>query len=318
VAQFHWDPDTYLELMRKEVPDYEQLQEEAAAATGTGTGTGSMRVLELGIGTGETARRVLARHPTASLIGLDASREMLDQARHALPDDRVELRVARLEDPLPDGPFDVVISTLAIHHLDGRGKAQLFRRAARVIAPGGRLVVADVIVPEDPSDVVTPIDNDYDTPSSIAEQLNWLAEVGLEPSLAWAHRDLAVIIATRPATSQATNFRPHLLAAAKGPLRSTGARYSKRLRQRVREREEACLAWRVASSQSIERSGWSNSGCTTLNVGTSEYVKTIGGEEEIPEGCEGKEPKTPHISLRRDASLDEPFFREAQSMLELV
>jgi tRNA (cmo5U34)-methyltransferase len=204
VAQFHWDPDKYLELMREEVPDYEHLQEEAAAATATGigtaTGTGAMRVLELGIGTGETARRVLARHPTASLIGLDASREMIDQARHALSDDRVELRVARLEDPLPDGPFDVVISTLAIHHLDGRGKAQLFGRAARVIAPGGRLVVADVIVPEDPSDVVTPIDNDYDTPSSIAEQLNWLAEVGLEPSLAWAHRDLAVITATRPTT----------------------------------------------------------------------------------------------------------------------
>jgi len=203
VAQFHWDPDTYLELMREEVPDYEHLQEQATAATGTGTGTrtDAMRALELGIGTGETARRVLARHPSASLIGLDASAEMLDRARHTLPGDRVELRVARLEDPLPDGPFDVVISTLAIHHLDGRGKAQLFQRAARVLAPGGRLVLADVIIPEDPSDVVTPIDNDYDTPSSIAEQLNWLAEVGLEPSLAWAHRDLAVITATRPATS---------------------------------------------------------------------------------------------------------------------
>ncbi len=197
VAQFRWDPETYLELMREEVPDYEHLQEQAAAATGIG----AMRVLELGIGTGETARRVLARHPSASLIGLDASREMLEHARHALPDDRVELRVARLEDPLPDGPFDVVISTLAIHHLDGPGKARLFRRAASVLAPGGRLVIADVIVPEDPSDAVTPIDNVYDTPSSIAEQLDWLAEMGLEPSLAWALHDLAVIIATRPASS---------------------------------------------------------------------------------------------------------------------
>ena len=200
MAQFHWDPDTYLELMREEVPDYEHLQEEAAAATATATGTGPMRVLELGIGTGETARRVLARHPTAILIGLDASREMLDRASVAIPADRVELRVGRLEDPLPEGPFDLVISALAIHHLDDRGKAQLFQRAAGVMAPGGRLVVADVIVPEDPSDVVTPIDNDHDTPSSIAEQLDWLAEAGLEPSLAWAHLDLAVIIATRPAT----------------------------------------------------------------------------------------------------------------------
>ncbi len=197
MAPFHWDPDTYLELMREEVPDYEHLQAQAAAATGTA----ATRVLELGIGTGETARRILARHPTASLIGLDASREMLDQARHTLPDDRVELHVASLEDPLPDGPFDVVISALAIHHLDGHGKTQLFQRAARVIAPGGRLVVADVIVPEDPSDAVTPIDNDYDTPSTIADQLGWLTQAGLQPALTWAHRDLAVIVATLLPTS---------------------------------------------------------------------------------------------------------------------
>ncbi len=209
MAQFHWDPDTYLELMREEVPGYDRLQEQATAATGSG----ATRVLELGIGTGETARRVLARHPSASLVGLDASREMLDQARRVLPDDRVELRVARLEDPLPDGPFDVGISALAIHHLDGRGKAQLFERAAGVLSPGGRLVVADVVVPEDPADVVTPIDNDYDTPSSIADQLDWLARAGLEPSLAWAHRDLAVIIATRPQPHRPANVRPQGSAA---------------------------------------------------------------------------------------------------------
>jgi tRNA (cmo5U34)-methyltransferase len=126
---------------------------------------------------------------------------MLDEARRRLPYDRVDLRVGRLEDPLPDGPFDVVISALAIHHLDGPGKAELFQRAARVISPGGRLVVADVVVPEDPFDIVTPIDDDYDTPSSVADQLGWLAQAGLRPSLAWAHRDLAVIVATLPPTS---------------------------------------------------------------------------------------------------------------------
>ena len=60
-------------------------------------------------------------------------------------------------------------------------------------------MVADVVVPEDPSDVVTPIDNDYDTPSSIADQLAWLAHARLQPALAWAPRDLAVIMATLPA-----------------------------------------------------------------------------------------------------------------------
>jgi tRNA (cmo5U34)-methyltransferase len=190
VAQFHWDPDSYLALMRREVPAYDRLQEETVGASGTG----ARRVLELGTGTGETARRVLELHPEAELVGIDASSRMLDQARTVLPAERVELRVARLEDPLPDGPFDVVVSVLAVHHLDGAGKADLFARIAAALAPGGRLALGDVVVPEDPADVVTPIDGDYDKPSTVADQLAWLEQAGLRPRMSWSHRDLAVMV----------------------------------------------------------------------------------------------------------------------------
>ena len=151
MAQYHWDPDSYLSVMQAEVPDYARLQDETAAATGTG----AHRLLELGTGTGETALRVLVRHPAATLVGLDASREMLDRAKTRLPGDYVELRVASLSDALPDGPFDVVFSALTVHHLDGRGKADLFERVARVLTPGGRFVLADVVIPEDPADALT-------------------------------------------------------------------------------------------------------------------------------------------------------------------
>jgi tRNA (cmo5U34)-methyltransferase len=176
--------------MREEVPDYERLQDETVAATGTAAG----RVLELGTGTGETARRVLARHPAAVLVGVDASAEMLEHARAALPGDRVDLRVGRLEDPLPEGRFDLVVSVLAVHHLDGRGKAELFGRVAAILVPGGRLVVGDVVVPQEPGDAVTPIDGDYDKPDTVSDQLSWIAAAGLLPSLRWAHRDLAVVV----------------------------------------------------------------------------------------------------------------------------
>lgn len=185
--------------MREEIPDYERLQDEIAAATGTD----AMRMLELGTGTGETTRRVLARHPTAVLLGLDASSVMLDRAGARLPADRVDLRVARLEDPLPDGPFDVIVSALAVHHLDDAGKADLFRRVARDLTPGGRVVLGDVVVPEDPDDVVTPIDGDYDTPSTVVDQLRWLTESGLQAQVAWAHRDLAVLVGMRPSATDA-------------------------------------------------------------------------------------------------------------------
>ena len=193
IAQFHWDPDTYLTLMHEEIPDYERLQDEVAAAAGANV----MRILELGTGTGETARRVLARHPTALLVGLDASSLMLERAGAQLPRDRVDLRVARLEDPLPDGPFDVVVSALAVHHLDDAGKADLFRRVARNLTPGGRFVLGDIVVPENRDDVVTPIDGEYDTPSSAVDQLRWLTESGLQAQVAWAHCDLAVLVGIR-------------------------------------------------------------------------------------------------------------------------
>jgi SAM-dependent methyltransferase len=69
--------------------------------------------------------------------------------------------VARLEDPLPQGSFDLVFSALAIHHLDGSAKADLFARVAAVVAPGGRFVIGDV---------VTPLSAGYAMPSTVAEQ----------------------------------------------------------------------------------------------------------------------------------------------------
>lgn len=188
--QFHFVPDAYLELVRSEVPAYDRLQVELVRATQ------AMRprsILELGVGTGVTSQRVLAQHPGARLVGIDESGAMLDHARRAVPE--TDLRVARLQDPLPDGPFDLVVSALAVHHLDGPGKAQLYRRSAGVLAPGGRAVVADVVVPEDPADAVTPVDGDYDTPSSVAEQLGWLGDAGFRAWVAWVEGDLAVLVA---------------------------------------------------------------------------------------------------------------------------
>jgi SAM-dependent methyltransferase len=105
-------------------------------------------------------------------------------------------RVGLLQEPLPTGEFDLVASALAIHHLDGEEKADLFQRLRRAVAPGGRFVLGDVIVPEDPAVVVTDRSDGYDKPSTIAEQLEWLRAAGFEASLAWSENDLAVLVAT--------------------------------------------------------------------------------------------------------------------------
>jgi cyclopropane fatty-acyl-phospholipid synthase-like methyltransferase len=192
-GQFHFDPSTYDELMRSEVPGYMRLQAAVAEAASAVRAT---RVLELGTGTGATLRRVVPHSPNASYIGIDESDSMLSYAREAVPG--ADLRVALLQDPLPEGEFDLVFSALAVHHLDGDEKADLFRRVAAQLAPGGRFVLGDLIVPDDPADIVTEIEDDYDKPSSATDQLRWLADAGLTPTVAWREKDLAVLVADRP------------------------------------------------------------------------------------------------------------------------
>jgi tRNA (cmo5U34)-methyltransferase len=190
VGQFHFDPESYLELMRSELPRYEELQEQAARACAA---VDAQAILELGVGTGETSRRVLALHPGARLVGIDESEGMLARARSELP--AAELIVSRLEDPLPAGPFDLVVSALAIHHLDAAGKRDLFARVRRALGPGGRFVLADVVVPDDPTDATTPLTPGFDLPDRIDEQLGWLADAGFAAEAAWARGDLAVLVA---------------------------------------------------------------------------------------------------------------------------
>ena len=191
-SQFHFDPNTYLETVRKEVPNYDLLQTLVAEAT---TSVPARTILDLGSGTGVTVRAVAALHPHANVVGIDSSPEMLAHAAAILPD--AEFRVSRLEDSLPPGPFELVTSALAIHHLDGAGKADLFKRVAAVLTPGGRFVFGDVVVPDDPAQMVTPIDGDYDRPSTVAEQVEWLVAAGLDPRIVWSDRDLAVVAAAK-------------------------------------------------------------------------------------------------------------------------
>jgi tRNA (cmo5U34)-methyltransferase len=193
VTQFHFTPARYCEWIRADVPRYDELQDEVARAT---AGVRATRLLDLGVGTGETAARVLAQHPGARLTGIDESAEMLAAAAAGLDGD---LRVGRLEDALPDGPFDLVISALAVHHLDADGKRELFRRIAAVLTPGGRFVLGDVVL----ADVrVTPTTPGYDRPDTVDDQLAWLREAGLDARVTYARDDLAVLSADARTTSR--------------------------------------------------------------------------------------------------------------------
>jgi trans-aconitate methyltransferase len=133
MGQFDWKPEIYLERIRAEVPGYDELQDQAVAAIPFAP----ERVLELGMGTGETTRRLIEAHPDAWVIGLDASPDMVFRARKSYDD----VQLARMEDPLPEGPWDLVISVLSVNQLNDDQRQNLCRQ---VRSQSRSLVIGDV------------------------------------------------------------------------------------------------------------------------------------------------------------------------------
>ena len=104
-------------------------------------------VLDVGCGTGTLAMEVARRVGRAGRVaGVDPGTEQIARARakaarRNLP---IEFQIGVIEQlPFPDQTFDVVFSTLMIHHLPASLKRQGLAEIARVLKPGGRLVIAD-------------------------------------------------------------------------------------------------------------------------------------------------------------------------------
>lgn len=161
--RFDWTPEVYLERIRAQIPRYDELQEEAIAAIPFPP----ERVLELGMGTGETTRRLIEAHPEAWVIGLDSSPDMVFRARQSYDD----VQLARMEDPLPDGPWDLVISVLSAGALDDD---QLQALCRRVKEHSRSLVIGDIFKPD-----------------KLKNLLAWSGG-----KITWQAEDLAVVAAT--------------------------------------------------------------------------------------------------------------------------
>lgn len=178
-------------------------------------------VLELCCGDGELGRRVLQAHPRVRYRGLDRSERMRQRAQRAVGSFGAralieEFDLQQFAELDFRGTPDAVVSSLAVHHLDGEAKRKLFIKIFRNLAPDGRLVICDVVLPAGTSAAriaatqwdaaVTrnsvdtygdlrglhrfaalewnmfkgPIGDDIDKPSTLLDQLLWMREAGFE------------------------------------------------------------------------------------------------------------------------------------------
>jgi arsenite methyltransferase len=115
------------------------------------------RVADLGSGSGMDV--FYAAHlvgPTGHVVGVDFTREQLEKARRLAAEagiDHVDFRQGRIEGPpLPDAHFHCVISNGVINL--SPQKQGVFAEAARVLRPGGRLAIADIVSEKQLTDAI--------------------------------------------------------------------------------------------------------------------------------------------------------------------
>jgi tRNA (cmo5U34)-methyltransferase len=204
---------------RRLIPPFDAFYGTAVEAVRI-AGEEPARILDLGAGTGMLAAQVVAAFPSAELTLLDGAPRMLEEARAGLGDERVAYVVADLEDPLPAGPWDAVVSALAIHHLEDEAKRRLFERVHAELRPGGVFANAEQVV--GPSERFTRLYAEWheasaraagsddaewegavarmshDRCASVEDQLVWLSEAGFaDADCLFRDHCFAVLVAVR-------------------------------------------------------------------------------------------------------------------------
>jgi tRNA (cmo5U34)-methyltransferase len=168
-----------------------------------------LSILDLGAGTGLLSLFVSERFPRAELVLVDVSPEMLEVARERFSprSERFRFVASDFSAELPDGPFDFVVSALAIHHLEHAAKRRLFRGIHARLRPGGSFVNADQVLgptPElearyrgawrsrvealgvEPGDLAAALERmREDRAAPVGDQLGWLREAGFTQVDCW-------------------------------------------------------------------------------------------------------------------------------------
>jgi tRNA (cmo5U34)-methyltransferase len=149
------DSATYRAIAQVAVPRRQEMIEALLAAAPFSTGE-PLKILELGSGEGLLAEALLTRFPGASLTALDGAESMRAETTSRLAAFGARARVAAFDAAALDWwdrmfSVDLVVSSLALHHLNDAKKQYLYKAAADRLSPRGALLIADLVDPQHPA-----------------------------------------------------------------------------------------------------------------------------------------------------------------------
>ncbi len=220
----HFDEEapTYDELIVRLIPGYHEQHDVILGVLSFPQDT-ALRVLDLGCGTGALSRLVLDAFPNARVEATDLAPGMLAEcaANLATFGDRVSMCELDFGSGDLGTGYDLVVSGLAIHHIDDAAKRELFAKAFDALVPGGIFLMRDIVTSDTPEQTRSDLERwrtfmheagedaerwylqslGEDHPASLSDQLGWLGAAGFtDAACHWRRINFAVYGGRKPQT----------------------------------------------------------------------------------------------------------------------
>lgn len=200
--QFESEYEEYDKNVRDVLPNYEEMNKKVVEEVKLDGR--ELDILDLGVGTGQTARELLEKYPKSKVTGIDLSPKMLEMAKNRLIkfSNRLKFIEADIIDFEPSRKYDACVAVLSVHHLNQKEKQQLFSKIFNSLNKKGIFVIGDMIIGDSEKET-NQIEGVWeerlikrlgkkeaenwmklyrkeDIPDSINNQLQWLKEAGFK------------------------------------------------------------------------------------------------------------------------------------------
>jgi len=214
----HYSTRKYDQDIARSIPGHKELHKKIGQVLKAEFDSRSIKVLELGIGTGLTAKSILKHFPKAEYAGIDFSRQMLDGARKKLSKYRPTLILG--DYAIKDFPKnnDLIVSVIGVHHQKtDKDKKALFKKIFAALAPKGIFIFGDLVSFRNRKTAALNealhfhalVENAkskkslaewafhhkfLNNPAPLEDQLGWLKQIGFENSVMFQKFNTALVI----------------------------------------------------------------------------------------------------------------------------
>lgn len=214
---FEKEADQFDSIIIKLIPYYEKMLSALIDSIHFSLDE-EIRIIDLGCGTGTIAKRLSEKFPNAKIVCLDIASNMIDIAKHKLSDHKnSEFIVGDFSKIDFEEQFDIVVSSLALHHIESdEEKKAFFQKIYTILGKNGQFINADLVLASNDflqnvyldrwigfmnkSVSLEEINNRWlvnykneDRPSRLVDQIHWLEEIGFNAvDVVWKYYNFSV------------------------------------------------------------------------------------------------------------------------------